>query len=82
MKRQLSDAEKQAVRKQQLSPDGSLRCFISGDIIAEQDDVEYDHIQPYSKDGETCISNIRVALKSTIEGNRINRFTMQETMFA
>lgn len=63
MKRQLSDADKRLVKDQQVSQDGSLRCFISGDIIGDGDDIEYDHIQPYSKDGETSLSNIRIVLK-------------------
>lgn len=63
MKRQLSEVEKQQVRKQQLEADGSLRCFISGEIISDNDEIEYDHIQPYSKDGETDIANIRIVLK-------------------
>lgn len=62
-KRQLSDAEKQAVRAQQIGVDGSLRCFISGDIIDPSDDVEYDHIHPFGKDGETSTANIRIVLK-------------------
>lgn len=64
MKRQLSDVEKDIVRKQQVSGDGSLRCFVSGDIIGEDDEVEYDHIQPFSKDGETSTANIRIVLKN------------------
>lgn len=63
MKRQLSEVEKQEVRRQQLGSDGSLRCFISGEIIADTDKIEYDHIQPYSKEGETDIANIRIVLK-------------------
>lgn len=63
MKRQLTESEKVTVRQQQLLPDGSLRCFISGDIISDEDEVEYDHIQPYSKDGDTSTSNIRIVLK-------------------
>ena len=63
MKRQLTESEKLTVRQQQLLPDGSLRCFISGDIISDQDEIEFDHIQPYSKDGDTSISNIRIVLK-------------------
>lgn len=62
-KRQLSESEKRIVREQQKSSDGSLRCFISGNIISESDAVEYDHLHPYSKDGETSISNVRVVLK-------------------
>lgn len=63
MKRQLSDAEKQLVRQQQLQDDGSLRCFISGEIIDSSVDVEYDHIQPHSKDGDTDVSNIRIVIR-------------------
>jgi hypothetical protein len=63
-KRQLSESEKQAVKVQQIGGDGSLRCFISGDIINDDDDdIEYDHIHPFSKDGETSTSNIRIVLK-------------------
>lgn len=62
MKRQLTESEKLTVRQQQLEPDGSLRCFISGEIVAPDSDVEYDHIQPFSKNGDTAIANIRIAL--------------------
>jgi hypothetical protein len=61
--RVLSDAEKSIVRQQQVETDGSLRCFISGEIISASDDIEYDHIQPLSKDGETSIANIRIVFK-------------------
>ena len=64
MKRTLTDAEKQAVRAQQIGSDGSLRCFISGDIINDDDEIEYDHIHPFAKDGETNTANIRIVLKS------------------
>lgn len=64
MKRQLTESEKSTVRQQQLLPDGSLRCFISGDIISDQDEIEFDHIHPYSKDGDTSTSNIRIVLKT------------------
>jgi hypothetical protein len=63
VKRQLSDVEKQSVRSQQIASDGSLRCFISGDIIQDSDLIEYDHILPFSKDGETSTGNIRIVLK-------------------
>ncbi len=63
MKRQLTEAEKSTVRHQQAEPDDSLRCFISGEIIADSDDIEYDHVQPYSKDGDTSTVNIRLVLK-------------------
>lgn len=63
MKRQLTDAEKRTVVEQQRDRDGSLRCFISGEVISPQCEVEYDHIHPFSKDGDTGTSNIRIVLK-------------------
>lgn len=63
MDRQLTAAEKLAVRAQQTAPDGSLKCFISGEIIGADDETEFDHIEPFSKDGPTSTSNIRIVLK-------------------
>lgn len=64
MKRQLSDSEKLQVQKQQSDQNGILRCFISGEIITLNiDDIEYDHILPYAKQGETDLSNIRIVKK-------------------
>jgi hypothetical protein len=62
MKRQLTSCEKLAVRQQQREADGSLRCFISGEIIGD-DNFEFDHLKPFSKDGETSVSNIRIVIK-------------------
>jgi len=62
-KRLLTETEKQIVKAQQLGPDGSLRCFISGEIIGPEDVIEYDHIQAFSKDGETNVANIRIAIQ-------------------
>ncbi|MFZ4400913.1 MAG: HNH endonuclease domain-containing protein [Bacteroidales bacterium] len=63
MKRQLSDLEKGKVKLQQLDKDGTLKCFISGEVIGDNDIIEYDHILPYSKDGDTDLSNIRIVKK-------------------
>ncbi len=70
MKRQLSELEKQTVIQQQLSLDGCLKCFISGEVITDQDEIEYDHIQPYSRDGETSTINMRVVLKKDLLQNK------------
>lgn len=74
-KRLLPDSEKPIVRQQQVEADGSLRCFISGEIISPSDDIEYDHIQPYSKDGETSTANIRIVLK------RYNRRKSNQSLY-
>ncbi len=75
MKRQLSEIEKQQVRQQQVQSNGSLQCFISGEIIIPDDDVEYDHIQAFSKEGETDVSNIRIVLK------KYNRRKSDQTLY-
>jgi hypothetical protein len=64
-KRQINENEKLQVIELQRESDGSLRCFISGEVInLKTDEIEYDHIEPYSQDGDTKISNIRVVLKT------------------
>jgi 5-methylcytosine-specific restriction endonuclease McrA len=63
MKEQLSETEKKMVRQQQTLGDESLRCFISGEIIGENDETEYDHVHPRSKEGDTNPANIRIVLK-------------------
>jgi hypothetical protein len=56
--RQISDSDKQTVLARQ-----GLRCFIDGHPIESEDDVEFDHIHPYSEDGRTAIDNIAVVCK-------------------
>jgi hypothetical protein len=64
MKRQITESEKEIVRKQQIDSDGVLRCFISNEIIdIDIDEVEYDHIIPFSKGGASDVSNIRIVKK-------------------
>jgi CRISPR/Cas system Type II protein with McrA/HNH and RuvC-like nuclease domain len=75
MKRLLNETEKLEVRKQQTGSDGVLRCFISGEIIDDQCSIEYDHIHPFSKDGETSVSNMRIVIKE------LNRRKSAETLY-
>lgn len=75
MRRQLSESEKNLIRNQQVSSDGSLRCFISGEIITDSDEIEYDHIKPDAKDGETDIPNMRITLK------RYNRRKSDQSLY-
>jgi hypothetical protein len=63
MKRQISDFQKVQVRQQQVDQDGILKCFISGEVIGEDDIIEYDHVQAFSKEGESEIDNIRIVKK-------------------
>jgi len=63
-KRQLTEAEKKQVVEMQKGTDGSLRCYICGEVLdIEADDVEYDHIIAYADDGPTDINNVRVFRK-------------------
>jgi len=62
MKRQLTEKDKKAVRQQQVNSDGTLICFISGEVIGDDDKIEYDHIQAFAKNGETSLENIRIVI--------------------
>jgi hypothetical protein len=53
LRRQISDAEKEAVLAQQ-----GMRCFIDNHPIDDPADVEFDHIRPFAESGDTDISNI------------------------
>ena len=51
-KRQITDEEKAQVIEMQKGTDGSLRCYISGDIIdPATDEIEFDHIIAFATDG-------------------------------
>lgn len=63
MKRQLTEIERESVRKQQTETNGTLKCFISGEVIGKDDAIEYDHIQAFAKEGETSLENIRIVKK-------------------
>ena len=64
MKRQISEQDKKLVQEQQRNQNGSLSCFISGEIIdLINDEIEYDHILPYAKQGDTDLANIRIVKK-------------------
>lgn len=56
--RQITDAEKQAVLERQ-----GRRCFIDNHEIPPDEDIEFDHIHPYSKDGPSTPDNIAVVCK-------------------
>ncbi|MDR1909189.1 MAG: ParB/RepB/Spo0J family partition protein [Spirochaetaceae bacterium] len=68
--RQISDREKEIVKRNQTGSDGVLRCFISGEIINDTDEIEYDHVTAFSYDGPSDIVNVKVVLK---EYNRRKR---------
>jgi hypothetical protein len=73
--RQISDVEKNLVKQNQKGSDEVLRCFISGEVISDTDEIEYDHITAYSYDGPSDVVNVRVVLKE------YNRRKKDQTLF-
>ncbi|MFZ0168983.1 MAG: HNH endonuclease [Candidatus Dormiibacterota bacterium] len=57
-RRQIGPDEKRAV----LAAQG-LKCFINGHPMSDEPEVEFDHIDPYSHDGPSAISNIAAVCK-------------------
>ncbi len=75
-KRKLSRSEEQNVINIQRESDGSLRCFISGEVINEDsDELEFDHVDPFSKGGSTDLNNIKAVLK------KYNRRKSDQTLY-
>lgn len=75
IKRQLSDPEKQQVLAQQRR-DGVLYCFVDDHPIADENEVEFHHIQPFSDDGPTEIENIGAVCKD--HHRRIRTLSLSE----
>lgn len=73
--RQITEAQKDQVKKQQLDKNGNLICFISGEIIGPNDEVEYDHTTAFNANGATDIINVKVVLK------KYNRRKSDQTLF-
>jgi hypothetical protein len=73
--RQISEQEKGVVKKAQTGADGYLKCFITGEIIRVEDEVEYDHVTAYNYDGPSDIVNVRVVLKE------FNRRKKEQSLF-
>jgi hypothetical protein len=74
-KRQITDSEKQQVLVQQRR-DGALYCFVNDHPIADEGDVEFHHIKPFSEDGPTEISNIGAVCKE--HHRRIRTLSLSE----
>ena len=53
--RQITEAEKQAVRTRQ-----GLRCFIDDHPIDSDADVEFDHIRPFAEGGQSHADNVAI----------------------
>jgi len=58
MKRQISEAEKREVLARQ-----GRRCFIDNAPLGDDQDIEFDHINPFAEGGSSEIGNIGAACK-------------------
>lgn len=79
--RQISDSEKEIVNNQQKDKNGNLICFISGEIIGPNDEVEYDHTTAFAAEGATDIVNVKAVLKNIIEEKKTKLYLMLENYF-
>ncbi len=52
-RRQISEAEKREVLARQ-----GLHCFIDNHPVDSEDELEFDHVHPYSEGGESTVANI------------------------
>ena len=75
LKRQITDSEKQQVLAQQRR-NGSLYCFVDHHPIADEGDVEFHHIKPFSEDGPSEIANIGAVCKE--HHRRIRTLSLSE----
>lgn len=57
-KRQITEAEKQQVLERQ-----GLKCFIDDHPVAGAEELEYDHVWPFSEGGPSTIQNIAAVCK-------------------
>ena len=58
MKRQITESERSNLISKYRQPDGFVHCFIDNDIIENDKDIHFDHIEPFAKVKETTLDNI------------------------
>ncbi|MFC1753283.1 HNH endonuclease [Thermoproteota archaeon] len=59
MRRQISENEKaQLILKYRNQDDGFIHCFVDNEIIENEKDIHFDHIEPFAKTKKTELSNI------------------------
>jgi hypothetical protein len=75
IRRQITEAEKQQVLAKQRR-NGVLYCFVDDHPIENEDGVEFHHIQPFSEDGPTEVSNIGAVCKE--HHRRIRTLSLSE----
>ena len=60
--REPTDEEKVKIEAQHTR-DGQVRCYVNDHPIAEEGDIEYHHIKPFSEKGPTEVSNLAPVCK-------------------
>lgn len=57
-KRQITESERARLILDNRQPDGFVHCFIDNNIIENDKDIQFDHIEPFAKVGQTFLDNM------------------------
>lgn len=63
IRRQITESERSNLISKYRQLDGFIHCFIDNEIIENDKDIQFDHIEPYAKVKETTIDNIAPVCK-------------------
>ena len=64
MKRQISASEKQIILDKHRRTDGKIYCFVDDEPIDDENNIHFDHIDPFSKSEDTSLDNIAPVCKN------------------
>lgn len=64
MKRQITESEKAQLLVKYRQPDSFIHCFVDNEIIENEKDIHFDHIDPFSKVEKTYLENIAPVCKN------------------
>lgn len=64
MKRQISESEKAELITISRQQDGFIHCFIDNEKIENENEIQFDHIEPFAKIEDTAFSNIAPVCKN------------------
>jgi len=64
MKRQITETEKQELIRNCRREDGKIYCFIDNEPIDDENNIHFDHIDPFVKTENTSLDNIAPVCKN------------------